>query len=252
MVYLYYGSLTTFGRPVMKMADVARQLRIAKSTVSLNIRRFIGGGFNLDAMQSKKKSFLKVPARLQRVLLSAKVLQEWSPFSMKERVQIIERVWDYTTNVSFLSRFYKAHKIKYLRAKEVYMRALRMKDSLDRERSLFAVVLGNIIAADQVIVYTDETTFTSRICKKKTWQRSGQPSLVPFGDAWMTQTVYGAISPHLRQPIWYFARSTNADDFCTFLTKVKNQLRYHRQKPVLVYDGASAHTASQSQNQMRE
>ena len=74
--------------------------------------------------------------------------------------------------MSFLSRFYKAHNIRYRRVKEVYSRALRLKDTLDRERQLFAAVLGNILAAKKVVIYTDETTFTSRICKKKSWQRA--------------------------------------------------------------------------------
>ena len=172
IIFTYYGSLTRFTEPVMTKAEVAKKLRIAPSTVSLNIRRFIGGGHSFEAMQAKKQSFLRVPARLKRTLLSRRLLQEWGAFSMPERVDIIERVWDYETNVSFLSRFYKAHGIKYRRIKEVYSRALRLKDTLDRERQLFASVLGNIIAARKVVIYTDETTFTSRICKRKTWQHA--------------------------------------------------------------------------------
>ena len=48
----------------MCKADVAKKLRMAPSTISLNIRRFIAGGYSFDAMQAKKKSFMKVPARL--------------------------------------------------------------------------------------------------------------------------------------------------------------------------------------------
>ena len=62
-----------------------------------------------------------------------------------------------------------------------------------------------------------------------------------FGDQWMSQTVFGAISPHLRQPVWYLGRSTNSVDFCRFLDKVLGQLKYHVEKPVLLHDGASAH-----------
>ena len=32
------------------------------------------------------------------------------------------------------------------------------------------MLLANIMAAKKVIIYVDETTFTSRITKKKTWQ----------------------------------------------------------------------------------
>ena len=68
----------------------------------------------------------------------------------------------------------------------------------------------------------------------------------------MSQTVYGAISPHLRQPVWYLGTSTNAADFRRFLVEIRRQLKYHVEKPVLVYDGASAHTASASQTALRE
>ena len=64
IVFAYYGSLTRFDGPVMSKADVAKKLRMAPSTVSLNIKRFIAGGHSFSAMQSKKKSFTKVPARL--------------------------------------------------------------------------------------------------------------------------------------------------------------------------------------------
>ena len=95
-----------------------------------------------------------------------------------------------------------------------------------------------------MLIYVDETTFTSRITKKKTWQRASEPCMAAFGDQWMSQTVFGAISPHLRSPVWYLGKSTNATDFCRFLAKVKDNLKYHVEKPVVLFDGASAHTSA--------
>ena len=109
------------------------------------------------------------------------------------------------------------------------------------------MLLANIMAAKKVIIYVDETTFTSRITKKKTWQRADEPNLTAFADKWMSQIVFGAISPHLRQPVWYLGRSTNSVDFCRFLEEIRGQLKYHVEKPVLLYDGASAHTSRVSQ-----
>ena len=76
--------------------------------------------------------------------------------------------------------------------------------------------------------------------------------MMRFGDQWMSQTVFGAISPHLRRPVWYLGRSTNATDFCKFLDEIRRQLRYQREKAVLCYDGASAHTAAQSQQKLSQ
>ena len=162
-------------------------------------------------------------------------------------MRIIDRVWQQKINWATLINFYKAHKVKYLRSREVYSKALRNKAVLEPLRKEFAVLLANIMAAKKVIIYVDETTFTSRITKKRTWQRADEPNLTAFGDKWMSQTVFGAISPHLRQPVWYLGRSTNSVDFCRFLDKIRGQLKYHVEKPVLLYDGASAHTSRVSQ-----
>ena len=75
-----------------------------------------------------------MPLRLKRILLNKKLLQQWGPFSMSERVEIIEKVWGYKTNRSFLTRFYKANNVRYLRAKEVYRRSLRQQHQLDPQR----------------------------------------------------------------------------------------------------------------------
>ena len=141
---------------------------------------------------------MTLPERLQRALLQRQRLQDWGPFSIPERIRIIDRVWNVKVNWATLVNFYKANKIRYLRSKEVYNRALRSRDVLEVQRKEFAELLANILAAKKVVIYVDETTFTSRITKKKTWQRADEPCLAAFGDQWMTQTVFGAISPHLR------------------------------------------------------
>ena len=63
----------------------------------------------------------------------------------------------------------------------------------------------------------------------------------------MSQTVFAAISPLFRKPVIHFGKSTNQQDFCIFLRQIKASLPFSHTKPILIYDGASAHTARQSQ-----
>ena len=69
-----------------------------------------------------------LPARLKRALLQRQRLQDWGPFSIAERLRIIDRAWNIKVNWTTLVKFYKANKIKYLRSREVYNKALRNHD----------------------------------------------------------------------------------------------------------------------------
>ena len=145
-----------------------------------------------------------------------------------------------------LQRFYVANNVKYLRNKEVFQKALRNRVELGEERKGFALYIGNLLAAKKSLVYVDETTFISGQCKAKSWQLPNKPNLSAFGDQRLSQTVFGAISPLLKKPVCYFGKSTNQHDFQQFLRRIKQQLPFSHQKPILIYDGASAHTARQS------
>ena len=92
IIYTYFGSLIRFDRPVISKLGTAKKLRMAFSTVHQNIKRFVMNGHNFQMLMRKKQSFVKIPARLKRKLLQGKLLQEWGPFSIAERVRIISRV----------------------------------------------------------------------------------------------------------------------------------------------------------------
>ena len=69
-------------------------MTIPYSTVETTIKKFNAKGYDFDAMMNPKKPFLMINERLKRRLLSAKLLQEWAPFSIRERAQLIRRLWD--------------------------------------------------------------------------------------------------------------------------------------------------------------
>ena len=59
--------------------------------------------------------------------------------------------------------------------------------------------------------------------------------------------MYGAIGEALNKPVMMLAKSTNKQDFQSFLMKVAEEVINRGSKPILVFDGATAHTAIDSQ-----
>ena len=99
---------------------------------------------------------------------------------MRERAEMIERLWQVKLTWTVLQRFYVANGVKYNRNKEVFAKALRNRRELKEERKGFAVFIGNLLAAKRDLIYVDETTFISGSCKKKSWSLPNQPNLVAF------------------------------------------------------------------------
>ena len=64
------------------------------STVRKTINLFIAKGYVFEAMLNPKKPFQMIDDRLRRRLLSARLLQEWAPFSIRERAEMIRRLWN--------------------------------------------------------------------------------------------------------------------------------------------------------------
>ena len=62
--------------------------------------------------------------------------------------------------------------------------------------------------------------------------------------------MYGAIGNCLRQPVYFLAQGTNAVDYQRFLRKIVKKINHTVVKPTLLYDGASAHTATASRIMM--
>ena len=131
ILFTYYGSLTRFDRPIMTQMEASRKLMIRQPTLSKMLKRFRQSGHDISRLYPKRVPFRMISPRLKRTLLSKQLLQEWGPFSIKERVRIIDRVWQQKINWATLINFYKAHKVKYLRSREVYSKALRTRAVLE-------------------------------------------------------------------------------------------------------------------------
>ena len=133
----------------------------------------------------------------------------------------------------------------------MYKTSLAKMPGLQVERRSFAELLGNLMhRSDTHIIYVDESAFNTEMVLKKSWCLPDKPNLTPI-DNRSAVTVFGAISATaLTHPVFHLGRSTNKLDFMAFLRKVKAAVKHGVSKPVLIYDGASAHTAKDSQTML--
>ena len=79
------------------------------------------------------------------------------------------------------------------------------------------------------------------------------PVTCSFNNKCHRVTIIGAIGANLTKPVFTIASSTNQKDFRKFLKVLKDAVKeeYHcREKPILLVDNASAHTASVTKKEL--
>ena len=83
---------------------------------------------------------------MRRILTSEELLQQWAPFTLFERCQIILKLWQIKISPTHLRRFYLENKVRYRQGKHVYKYAIQRRETLGSQRRVCAEVLGNLIA----------------------------------------------------------------------------------------------------------
>ena len=106
-----------------------------------------------------------IPEDIRAWLLEPRLLQEWAPYTIRERVVIAQRVWTgrLRLSVTTLLRFYKANGVRNRAAKKVYEIARAESETKEEERKIYARVLGSVIVSRHHYIYVDETTFDSAL-----------------------------------------------------------------------------------------
>ena len=120
-----------------RFVDIGKILTVPRHTVRKIVRTFVENGCNFANLGHQRVRFAMFSVRLSRILTNANLLQEWSPFSCKERVQMIERMWGVTTTPKTLAKFYREHQISYKSAKQVYKQAYK-NAALEADRKVYA------------------------------------------------------------------------------------------------------------------
>ena len=243
IVYHRYGSLVNFDNPVMRQIDICRRLLIPRSTVNYTLICFERRGYRLEALGRSYQRYAKMSEPMQQALLSPTLLQQWAPFSLADRIELIRRVWNVTMTAKTLSRFYHEHGVYYRAAKKVFELARFFGPAKDRERETFALLLVNAIVQRRPLVYVDETTFSRDTILRKSWAARATPNHHAMPGIRRSITVYGAIGTCLTTPVYHYVegQSTNGDDFIDFLAMVAAKVRPGTGKPLLVMDQHPGH-----------
>lgn len=195
-----------------------------------------------------------IPPRVQEMLKSRELLQLWSPYSIVERVKLLEAKFSVKISPDTLWRFYRDNDIKSRTGMAVYRQEISNTVELRRKRLVFAKLIANLIAEHKPIIYQDETTFHSWLLKAKSWANKESPNLHARNNKRLGVTVFGAIGACLSRPVFKLGTSTNQAEFREFAREVKLAVLpvYQNRKPIFVYDGAKAHTTRESQRLLKQ
>ena len=94
-----------------------------------------------------------------------------------------------------------------------------------------------------MIVYTDESSFNMWMKMKSTWMNTSEPvKIILNKNRGQGITVIGAISEQLSKPLFMLAKSTNSEEFMTFLKQLRGRFSSQKDRVIhLVLDNAAAH-----------
>ena len=152
-----------------------------------------------------------------------------------------------------LFKFYKAHGIRYRNGKAIYRAEAAKSVTIKKRRNVFSKLLATLVATHKPIIYCDETTFNSWMMKAKSWAHERNSLLHARNSKRLSVTVYGAFGNCMNNPVFKMGGTTNRIEFIEFMREVKEQVKaqYQGYKPILLYDGAKAHTCKDSMRLMK-
>ena len=246
IINLRYGSLVNFDQPVRDIREISKALHLPWSTIQHFLRAFDIKGKQLqNVIEKPPRRFSTLPPNVQTWLLSKEILQCWAPFSLKERVLLLQNAFGILPSPNTLWEFYKERGIQWKTGKAIYRAESAMKPRLQQERYAFARLLAKLIEEKKHIIFMDETTVNTWQIKTKSW--SSKTDIVEHKrpSTRIGITVFGAIGNCLKNPVFRTAKSTNKTDYIEFMRLVKEQVRqiHHSQKPILLFDAHRAHTS---------
>ena len=119
VIFHWFGSLTDFSRVHMSYADISRKFWASAATIRHIVLGFIAKGCRFETAPKMIK-LQKVPPRIRQALLTPELLQEWAPYTLLERVELMKRVWNVSVSGKYLSLFYRENGVRLRQAKKVY------------------------------------------------------------------------------------------------------------------------------------
>ena len=111
--------------------------------------------------------------------------------------------------------------------------------------------MKELMDADRVIIYADESTFSPGIRPGKTWMGDVRVIAPRNNPMLRNVTVYGAISGAIPFPVFLTSHTTNQQEFSRFIDHLIEKTRLLR-RPVLVLDNHRAHKTAENMAKMAE
>ena len=229
-------------------------MRRPLSTISYLLLAFQRANYDLSRLgRPPKRPFKCIPDDVKEALLEPRLLQLLAPFSLRERVAIIEKVFGQRARFSkwTLGNFYRANGVSYRAAKQVYEQSRYNLPGREQARTAFAQLLGALIVTDRPLIYVDEAHFHTQSIQKKSWSTRESPNQHPIAAKRFSTTAYAAVGNCLQRPVYACLKGMNATNFIKFLHKIAGQVRPGVTRPVLVYDGHPAHKSPGAQRIMQ-
>lgn len=187
------------------------------------IKKYVLHGFqviNYRHRQGRKPEPLV--AQLESFLLAPKTLQSWAFFTLEQRCQVIEGMFEQRLSPQRLRMFYIRHNIRYLAAQAAYKSELRLNQaSLHNERVQFAKsVLSMTRRYPGRVIYVDEAAVNTWMQQKRTWTTTEERVKMALPRRVGGVTIYGAIGRVLGGPVFLTSESTNAVSYKIFMRRL--------------------------------
>ena len=173
--------------------------------------------------------------------MSPAVLREWANLPLEKRCRLIEEKYKKKMIRNTLARYYKLHRIRYLRIQKT-LKTKSTNKSLDHARVAWVNQLMTFIQKDYEVFYIDETSTNIWDCSGRIWQPmdNNLPVRLRSGTH-HNHTIIGALSS-LEHAMFHFdvVESTNSDTVKDFFFNLFERLQTFKNK-IFVMDQHNAH-----------
>ena len=171
------------------------------STAAALIRQFAANGYDLLCFQTQSRPRFKMLAEsTKKLLLDPNILQQWSVYSIAERVKLLEERYQTKISKNRLTLFYRENGVRYRQLKRVYREALVREPTLTLQRAVFAMKYAEAVMTGRQILHFDESSCNNWSSKQKTWSLVDQHNVAPINKERFSATIFGTVGKGLRQP----------------------------------------------------
>ena len=230
--------------PIRPVRRVAMILELSEMSVHRTLNHWKDTG-SFDRHFVRKPYVTKL-GKIKDILLDHNLLQEWAPYSLKERAHLIQVQYNIKCSSSCVRDLYRRNRVGYRKIKTVKQRAMETKDSLHEKRKEFARKFDQLLndpENDRPVIYIDETTLNNWIPSDRSWSYAETPVYQILGDKRFSASVIGAISTCLKDPVYILTEDQRKEtilDFFKYLYK-KIPMNVRDKKPIVIIDNLSGH-----------